>query len=71
MESANFITVCYSFLFQEVLTFQRFLQDTGGHTGGWNEEDHLLFLRFRNKHHSKHKEDVTFLSSLKQHLPGK
>ncbi|XP_069672123.1 coiled-coil domain-containing protein 112-like isoform X2 [Periplaneta americana] len=50
---------------EEVSAFQNFLRETGGHTGGWDEDDHLLFLRFRNKHKGK----VTFLSSLKQQLP--
>jgi hypothetical protein len=57
----------YHSLVQEVSAFQRFLQDSGGHTGGWDEEDHLLFLHLRNKHKGK----ITFLNLLKQHLPGK
>ncbi|PSN46342.1 hypothetical protein C0J52_15212 [Blattella germanica] len=44
---------------------QKFLEDHGGHTGGWSDEDHMLFLRLRNK--SKRK--LTFLSLLSQHLP--
>ncbi|PNF30779.1 hypothetical protein B7P43_G06189 [Cryptotermes secundus] len=50
---------------EEVSTFQTFLQNTGGHTGGWGEEDHCLFLHLRNKHKGK----ASFLRSLKQHLP--
>ncbi|KAJ9575979.1 hypothetical protein L9F63_007168, partial [Diploptera punctata] len=50
---------------KEILEFQKFLQDHGGHTGGWSEEDHLLFLRLRNKSKGK----ITFLSLLRQHFP--
>ncbi|KAJ9580580.1 hypothetical protein L9F63_024241, partial [Diploptera punctata] len=50
---------------KEILEFQKFLQDHGGHTGGWSEEDHILFLRLRNKSKGK----ITFLSSLRQHFP--
>uniref|UniRef100_A0A1B6EAR7 Coiled-coil domain-containing protein 112 n=1 Tax=Clastoptera arizonana TaxID=38151 RepID=A0A1B6EAR7_9HEMI len=35
--------------FQEVKDFQKFLDETGGHYGGWREEDHLLFLKISSK----------------------
>lgn len=50
-----------------MLAYQRFLQETGGHTGGWAEEDHLLFLHLRKKY----KGNITFLNLLKERLPGK
>lgn len=62
-----FEAYCVFALVQEVLAFQRFLQETGGHTGGWAEEDHLLFLHLRKKHKGK----ITFLNLLKEQLPGK
>jgi len=33
--------------------FQVFLQQTGGHRGGWDEIDHLTFLKYRNQHKVK------------------
>ena len=29
---------------------QRFLAQTGGHTGGWDDYDHQLFLKLKSKH---------------------
>lgn len=46
--------------------FQKFLINSGGHTGGWEEQDHLLFLRERRKFNGKKK----FLSSVQILLPG-
>ena len=36
-------TLCY--------IWQKFLQSTGGHTGGWDEYDHQIYLRTHVKHH--------------------
>ena len=33
---------------------QRFLQQTGGHYGGWEEYDHQTFLKIRGKLHVSH-----------------
>lgn len=29
---------------------QRFLAQTGGHQGGWDDYDHQLFLKLKGKH---------------------
>lgn len=36
-----------------VVTFEKFQQQSGGICGGWNEEDHAIFLRLRLKHKGK------------------
>lgn len=46
--------------------FHKFIAKTGGYTGGWSEEDHMTFLRLRNKHKGK----PTFFVELKHLLPG-
>ena len=44
----------YNFIFLAVetmqLLFQKFLQQTGGHRGGWDEYDQGTFLKFRNRY---------------------
>ncbi|KAL0278253.1 UNVERIFIED_CONTAM: hypothetical protein PYX00_000120 [Menopon gallinae] len=45
--------------------FRKFLQSSGGHYGGWEEQDHLLFLRERRKYGGKPK----FLSAVHSILP--
>jgi hypothetical protein len=37
-------------LLQEVEAFQRFLDNEGGHYGGWKEKDHLFFIKTRKKY---------------------
>ncbi|KAL8581106.1 hypothetical protein ACOMHN_033554 [Nucella lapillus] len=49
----------------EVATFEKFLQQTGGHRGGWDEYDHGTFLKFR----SRHKGRIVFLDHLKGAIP--
>ncbi|CAH1795771.1 unnamed protein product [Owenia fusiformis] len=39
----------------EVAEFERFLQQTGGMRGGWDDYDHGTFMKFRNKHKGKTK----------------
>lgn len=34
----------------DVRRFDRFLKEHDGHTGGWIEEEHLLFVKLKNKH---------------------
>jgi len=34
----------------EVTAFQRYLSQTGGHQGGWDEYDHQTFLKLKKKH---------------------
>ena len=36
-----------------VVAFEKFQQQSGGVCGGWNEEDHSIFLRVRQKHKGK------------------
>ncbi|CAF0949178.1 unnamed protein product [Brachionus calyciflorus] len=40
-------------LLKEVIDFDKFLLSNGGHNGGWEEIDHSLFLKIRNKHKGK------------------
>ncbi|XP_076443342.1 coiled-coil domain-containing protein 112-like [Babylonia areolata] len=51
----------------EVAAFEKFLQQTGGHRGGWDEYDHGTFLRFR----SRYKGRIVFLDHLKGAIPTK
>ncbi|XP_002732619.3 coiled-coil domain-containing protein 112-like, partial [Saccoglossus kowalevskii] len=44
-----------------------FLQQTGGHRGGWDEYDHQTFLKFRNRHKGKQ----SFLDVALNSLPGR
>lgn len=46
--------------------FQKFVSSSGGHCGGWEEQDHLLFLRERRKYNGKPK----FISVVHCLLPG-
>jgi len=36
-----------------VIAFEKFQRQSGGVCGGWNEEDHAIFLRIRSKHKGK------------------
>lgn len=45
--------------------FQKFVSSSGGHCGGWEEQDHLLFLRERRKCNGKPK----FISAVHCLLP--
>eukprot|EP00127_Corallochytrium_limacisporum_P001918 Clim_evm73s88 gene=Clim_evmTU73s88 len=40
-------SLCHKGLPPEIIQFEDYLLEHGGHTGGWNEGDHLLFLKFR------------------------
>ncbi|XP_069887595.1 coiled-coil domain-containing protein 112 [Dipodomys merriami] len=59
--------VAASTLPAEVVEFEKFLQQTGGRLGGWDECDHQNFLRIRNKHKGK----AGFTREALQHLPGR
>ncbi|XP_074650032.1 coiled-coil domain-containing protein 112-like [Tubulanus polymorphus] len=48
-----------------VAAFEKFLSQTGGHKGGWDEYDHQTFLKFRNKYKGK----PIFLKELIPALP--
>ncbi|KAK6189025.1 hypothetical protein SNE40_005077 [Patella caerulea] len=51
----------------EVAAFQRFLQQTGGVRGGWDEYDHQTFLKFRQKYKGR----IVFLDQLPSAIPTK
>uniref|UniRef100_A0A2K5E1E8 Coiled-coil domain containing 112 n=2 Tax=Aotus nancymaae TaxID=37293 RepID=A0A2K5E1E8_AOTNA len=52
---------------EEVLDFEKFLQQTGGRKGGWDDYDHQNFVKVRNKHKGK----PTFMEEVLEHLPGR
>ncbi|ESP03620.1 hypothetical protein LOTGIDRAFT_237617 [Lottia gigantea] len=49
----------------EVAAFERFLQQTGGPRGGWDEYDHQTFLKFRQKYKGR----IVFLDHLPSAIP--
>ncbi|KAM6224301.1 coiled-coil domain-containing protein 112 [Rhynchocyon petersi] len=52
---------------EEVVEFEKFLQQTGGRQGGWDDYDHQNFLKVRNKYKGK----PVFMDEVLEHLPGK
>lgn len=36
----------------DIRCFDRFLKEHNGHTGGWMDEEHLLFIKMKNKHNN-------------------
>lgn len=50
-----------------VAAFERFLVQTGGHQGGWDDYDHQLFLTLK----SKHKNQATFMREARTGIPGR
>ncbi|XP_015445947.1 coiled-coil domain-containing protein 112 isoform X2 [Pteropus alecto] len=52
---------------EEVVDFEKFLQQTGGRQGGWDDYDHQNFVKVRNKHKGK----STFMGEVLEHLPGR
>ncbi|KAK1345064.1 hypothetical protein QTO34_013769 [Cnephaeus nilssonii] len=59
--------VAPSTLPEEVVDFEKFLQQTGGRQGGWDDYDHQNFVKVRNKHKGK----PTFMGEVLEHLPGR
>ncbi|XP_012514965.1 PREDICTED: coiled-coil domain-containing protein 112 [Propithecus coquereli] len=59
--------VAPSTLPEEILDFEKFLQQTGGRQGGWDDYDHQNFVKVRNKHKGK----PTFMEEVLEHLPGR
>ncbi|KAG8227015.1 hypothetical protein J437_LFUL000321 [Ladona fulva] len=51
---------------QDIACFDKFLLEHGGHFGGWDEEDHLLYLQYRKKFKTK----SHFVENLQIRLPG-
>uniref|UniRef100_A0A8C6QSM4 Coiled-coil domain containing 112 n=1 Tax=Nannospalax galili TaxID=1026970 RepID=A0A8C6QSM4_NANGA len=52
---------------EEVVEFEKFLQQTGGRQGGWDDIDHQNFVKVRNKHRGK----PVFMREVLEHLPGR
>ncbi|OBS68301.1 hypothetical protein A6R68_03159, partial [Neotoma lepida] len=52
---------------EEVVEFEKFLQQTGGRQGGWDDFDHQNFVKVRSKHKGK----PAFMKEVVEHLPGK
>nr|CAD7412825.1 unnamed protein product [Timema poppensis] len=59
------ITTANEDMAQEVVDFQNFLQETGGHTNGWEDQDHLQFLKICRQHSGK----PSLLQALASSLP--
>ncbi|XP_005992131.1 coiled-coil domain-containing protein 112 [Latimeria chalumnae] len=51
----------------EVVEFEKFLQQTGGRQGGWDDYDHQNFLKVWTKHRGK----KSFMEEALQYLPGR
>uniref|UniRef100_A0A8C5PJI3 Coiled-coil domain containing 112 n=1 Tax=Leptobrachium leishanense TaxID=445787 RepID=A0A8C5PJI3_9ANUR len=56
-----------SHLPEEVLTFEKFLQQSGGRLGGWDDFDHQSFLKVWTKHRGK----PTYLEEAMAYLPSR
>lgn len=52
----------------EVKIFDKFLLVYGGHTGGWNDEEHCIFLKYKNKYKSNLDRIITCFKDI---LPSK
>ncbi|KAJ7348752.1 hypothetical protein OS493_039278 [Desmophyllum pertusum] len=50
-----------------VAAFERFLAQTGGHRGGWDDYDHQLFLKLK----CKHKNHEAFMRAAGSGIPGR
>lgn len=59
--------VAPSTLPEEVVEFEKFLQQTGGRQGGWDDFDHQNFVKVRSKHKGK----PAFIKEAVEHLPGR
>ena len=54
--------------YTEVQAFDRFLQSHGGHTGGWNDEQHSIYLSLRTRYRNNVERIKEAFQEL---LPGK
>ncbi|XP_045140993.1 coiled-coil domain-containing protein 112 [Echinops telfairi] len=52
---------------EEVVDFEKFLQQTGGRQGGWDNYDHQSFVKVRNRYKGK----PAFMGEVLEHLPGR
>lgn len=54
--------------YKEIRAFDRFLRARGGHTGGWNDEQHSIYLSLR----AKYKSNLNRIEeAFKEIIPGK
>ncbi|XP_063820223.1 coiled-coil domain-containing protein 112 isoform X2 [Pseudophryne corroboree] len=60
-------TVVFSRLPEEVVAFEKFLQQTGGRLGGWDDFDHQSFLKVWTKHKGK----PSYLEEALAYLPSR
>ncbi|XP_074138088.1 coiled-coil domain-containing protein 112 [Sminthopsis crassicaudata] len=60
-------TVMLNNLPEEVVEFEKFLQQAGGRQGGWDDYDHQYFLKVRNKHKGK----PSYMKEVLEYLPGR
>uniref|UniRef100_A0A8C3KDV8 Coiled-coil domain containing 112 n=1 Tax=Calidris pygmaea TaxID=425635 RepID=A0A8C3KDV8_9CHAR len=56
-----------SHLPEEVVEFERFLQQTGGRQGGWDDYDHKNFLKIRKKHKGR----LSYMDEALEYLCGR
>ncbi|NWR43171.1 CC112 protein, partial [Regulus satrapa] len=56
-----------SHLPEEVIEFERFLQRTGGHQGGWDDYDHQNFLKIRTKYRGR----LSYMDEALEYLSGR
>lgn len=54
-------------IYRDVRKFDQFLEDYGGHTGGWGEEQHMIFMRNKTKYQGNLKRITENLMDL---VPG-
>ncbi|NWW51291.1 CC112 protein, partial [Pedionomus torquatus] len=52
---------------EEVVEFERFLQQTGGRQGGWDDYDHQTFLKIRTKHKGR----LSYMDEALEYLCGR
>ncbi|XP_057589453.1 coiled-coil domain-containing protein 112-like isoform X2 [Hippopotamus amphibius kiboko] len=52
---------------EEVVEFEKLLQQTGGRQGGWDDYNQQSFVKVRNKHKGK----PAFVGEVLEHLPGR
>ncbi|XP_051645371.1 coiled-coil domain-containing protein 112 isoform X4 [Manacus candei] len=52
---------------KEVVEFERFLQQTGGRQGGWDDYDHQNFLKVRTKYRGR----LSYMDKALQYLSGR
>ncbi|NXO82013.1 CC112 protein, partial [Sitta europaea] len=52
---------------EEVIEFERFLQQTGGRQGGWDDYDHQNFLKIRTKYRGR----LSYMDEALEYLSGR